>query len=711
MIASASLALGAVMLPGVTRSMSPSLQAGQVAAQDYRAPSDITYTSEVRTEQQQEIAANAVQPVYTPPDTSIARQQLEELRNALDYITSVRNDSYATLNQKLDDIAALENIDLSRSTAFSLLTLSDTRWQIIQQEAIAVLEKVMSNRIRPEDVDLVRKNLSSLVSLTLPEDQVVLVTELVTPFVITNSEYSEALTEAARENARQAVSPITVTYRAGQMIVQTGQLLSEADIEALEHIGVVEPKIQWEEWAAASAIVLLMTAITVLYMFKEPKLAQDLRAISLVLVLFFIFLYSARFIIPAHVVIPYAFPLSAFGLTVAALFGPQLAIIFSLPLAILAAYGLPNTLDLTAYYLLGSFLGILALRRANRLANFFWAGAAFTTAGILVIIAYRLLLPVSDLVGMATLSGASLFNGLVTASLAILLQFFLAQFLGMTTPMQLMDLTRPEHPLLQYILREAPGTYQHSLQVANLAEQAAERVGANPLLTRVGALYHDAGKARYPVFFIENQVPGLPNPHDTLDPETSAQIIIRHVPDGLKLGQKYRLPQRVLDFIAEHHGTMLTRYQYINAVKAAGGDETKVDKEKFRYPGPRPQSRETAILMLADGCEARVRAERPTAEDELLAIVKDVIDNRVAAGQLDDTDLTLNDLDLIQESFTSTLKGIYHPRVKYPQLDQPAKAIADLPAPSEETLPLPSVIEGQEKVEVNVNKPIDTSTT
>jgi len=457
-------------------------------------------------------------------------------------------------------------------------------------------------------------------------------------------------------------------------------------------------------------LVIALLAFVILFLYRKPALTRDLRSLTLTLILFFLFLYIARFVIPAHTVIPYAFPLSAFGLTLAALFGLNMAIIFSVPLAIMTAYGLPNTLDLTLYFLLGCFMAILFLQRASRLANFFWAGAAFTITGILTLLAYRLLLPSTDVVGMATLAGAALFNGLVTASLAILLQFFLAQFLGMTTPMQLMDLTRPDHPLLQYILREAPGTYQHSLQVANLAEQTAEKIGADPLLTRVGALYHDAGKARYPIFFIENQAPGFPNPHDNLDPETSAQIIIRHVEDGLRLGQKYHLPQRVLDFISEHHGTMLTRYQYVRAVKEAGGDESLVDKSKFRYPGPRPQSRETAILMLADGCEARVRAERPTDEAQLREVIKEVIDDRVASGQLDDTELTLHDLKTILDSFTATLKGIYHPRMKYPQLEEATHPEIKLLGPNEETVPLPSSSPHQEESPITPKPSIDTTT-
>jgi putative nucleotidyltransferase with HDIG domain len=264
----------------------------------------------------------------------------------------------------------------------------------------------------------------------------------------------------------------------------------------------------------------------------------------------------------------------------------------------------------------------------------------------------------------------------------------------MTTALQLMEISRPDHPLLQFILRNAPGTYQHSLQVSNLAEQGAEIIGADTLLTRVGAIYHDSGKALNPYFFIENQLPGNSNPHDSLDQVSSAQTIIRHVSDGLELARKHRLPRRIQDFIAEHHGTMKTRYQFSKAVEAAGGDESLVDESQFIYPGPRPRSRETAILMLADGSEARVRAERPADENQLRKVIKSVVENRLSSGQLDETNLTLRDLDELIDSFTTTLRGIYHPRLEYPdtkkESPQKSKEVPTVPIISRQSSDLPA---------------------
>lgn len=666
-----------LILQVIIPASSSSLQAGQVAYQDILAPADITFTSEVRTQQQREAAARAVQPVYTLPDTSIARRQLEQLRTALTFITSVRADAFASTAEKLNDLAALDEIHLQQDTANRILGLSESRWQAVQQEAISVLEQVMRGVIRDDRLEDVRRSIPSLVSLSLTEEQSQIVAELTAAFVAPNSFYSESLTEAARRDAASAVAPVMRTFKSGETVVQRGAIVSELDVEALREMGLSQPVLDWKDLVSVVGLLILSLSFLILYLRRSRALNRDLRGLTLVTVLFLAFLMIGRLVAYGSPSLAYIFPLAAYGMTVAVLFGTQPALISSLPLSILVAFQLPNALELTSFYILTSYFGVMSLGRARRVTAFFMAGAAITASGALVTIIYRLPDASTDWTTLATLSGASFLNGIASAAMGVLLQFFLAQFMGMTTALQLMELSRADHPLLQEMLRNIPGTYQHSLQVANLAEQAAERIGADTLLTRVGAVYHDVGKLSNPQFFIENQLPGSPNPHDSLDPLTSAAIIIRHVTEGVALATKYRLPQRICDFILEHHGTMITRYQYVKAVEAAGGDESRVDVEQFRYPGPRPRSRETAILMLADGCEARVRAERPRNEEEVRALIKSVIEQRMSSGELDDTDLTLRDLEKIQDSFTATLRGIYHPRIEYPRLEKKAQLEAD----------------------------------
>jgi putative nucleotidyltransferase with HDIG domain len=396
-------------------------------------------------------------------------------------------------------------------------------------------------------------------------------------------------------------------------------------------------------------------------------------------VIFLVFLAGARLTIPGRTVLPYAFPLPAVGLLIATLFGVEAGIVFSVALALLAPYALPNTLDLLPFYLITSLTGVLVLGSARRVWSFFRAGAAITGAGIAMLIAFRLPFTEMDAVALLQLTGAAIFIGLASSSAALILQYFLAQSLGLTTALQIIEISRPDFPLLQFFLRTAPGTYQHSLQVANLAEQAAELIGADALLTRVGALFHDVGKSLNPMFFIENQPQGEINTHEDIDPVEAAAAIIAHVTDGVALAHKHKLPRRIDDFILEHHGTMTTRYQYNQALEAAGGDASKVDVEDFRYPGPRPRSRETALLMLADGSEARARAERPQTEEDIRKIVLSTIEAVQKQGQLDHTQLTLRDLSIITDAFVTILRGAYHPRVNYPKEQSAVENAATAP--------------------------------
>ena len=665
----------ALTLPIGLRPTAVQSKIGDVAPRDYQAPKDIEYVSEIRTEEARLAAERAVPPVFTSPDSSIGRQQIERLNTTLQLITSIRDDTVLVYENKIAQLSDLSDVRLRPDVIEYMLGITPARWNIVQQESLRVLEQVMRRAIHDKDAETVKLTVPSLVSLTLNEQQVELVTELVTAYIVPNSLYSEELTIAAKQSARDAVQPVVKTYKAGEMIVPAGEVISLTDMEAFQQLGMIQPGQRVEDTLGAATLIVLCAAFASIYFYRRKRIRvlTDPRSLFVIAIVFIAFLIGARLAIPNRTVVPYLYPLPAAGLLLTTLFGTEIGLIFSLVLAILAAYGLPNTLDLTPYYLLSSLFGLLALGPARRFWAFFRGGFGIATAGIAVIIAYRLPYTTVDLAGFLTLIGAAIFNGLASASVALLLQFVFAQSLGLTTALNLLDISRPDYPLLQYFLRSAPGTYQHSLQVANLAEQAAERSGADPLLTRVGALFHDVGKAVNPAFFIENQIPGSVDKHDNVPPEETSATIIRHITDGIQMARKYHLPRRLEDFILEHHGALITRYQYTQALDAANGDVTKVDIEKFRYPGPRPRSRETALLMLADAVEARARAERPATDDDLRALVRSVIDLVQKHGQMDDTVLTLRDLNLITESFATTLRGQYHPRIQYPNAKLPDK--------------------------------------
>ena len=669
-IISALLAAGIMVIPETAGTEELALEIGDVAQQDILAPFADSFESELLLAKRQQAAADAIEPIYDLPDAAVARAQNDLLRSALSFTTTVRADEEATIEDKLERLGELEGISLTTEDSTAILELSDVSWQRVQQEAVAVLEEVMRSPIREGHLSEARSSIPNYVSLALPEDEVNLVSTIVSAFLTPNSLYNEAATEAEREAARLAEPPVIISYKTNETIVQRGDVITDADLEALQIFGLVHTQVRWQDQLSPVLLVIASIVMIGLYLKYRPDLTRDTLGLALIAILFLLFLLGARLTIPGRTVVPYIYPIAGFSLVVTTLFSSQAAIVAAIPLSILAAYDLPNSLDLTLYYILGSIFGTLVLKSAQRITTYFWAGSAIAAVGSVLILIYRLPEPSMDLIGITTLIGASALNGLASSSLTILLQFFLAPTLGLTTTLQLHEISRPNHPLLQFILRNSPGTYQHSLQIANLSEQAAELIGASALLTRVGALYHDAGKARYPHFFIENQIPGSPNPHDELTPEESAQVIIRHVSDGIDLARKYRLPRRIRDFIAEHHGSTVTHYQFANAIEAAGGDKSKVNEDAFHYPGPTPQSRETALVMLADGCEARTRAERPKTREEQQKLIRSIFDARINAGQLDDTGITMRDLGVIAESFTSTLRGVYHPRIMYPKFDE-----------------------------------------
>ncbi|HSN95543.1 MAG TPA: HDIG domain-containing protein, partial [Anaerolineaceae bacterium] len=374
-----------------------------------------------------------------------------------------------------------------------------------------------------------------------------------------------------------------------------------------------------------------------------------------------------RFLVINRTVVPYLFPIAAFGMTLSILFNFPIAIFLTVVLTVALTFGRDRTLELSLYYLLSSLSGILLISKGRRISSFALAGLGVLAAGVAVLVSLRFGDLNTDTIAYVSLGAAALINGFASGALALLFQFVFSEVLDQPTPLQLMELSRPDHPLLQFILANAPGTYQHSLLVSNLAEQAAEAIRADRLLVRVGTLYHDSGKAMNPIFFIENQGREKIDSHDALPPEEAAATIIKHITDGVALGRKYHLPGRIIDFIREHHGTMMTRYQYAKALEDAGNDPSKVNASLFTYPGPAPRSKETAILMLADGTEARARADSPKTEPEIHALLTKAFDYYKSEGQLDNTDLTLHDLKLIKDSFFQTLVRSYHPRIKYPE--------------------------------------------
>ena len=327
LLITAGASFAAVFYLNLNPAPATDLEAGDVASQDILAPRSITYESQVITEEERQDALQEVSARYTPSDKNIARQQLEQLRLALAYTTSVRADEYAEQEQKLADLAALQEVQISQESALGILSLNDTRWQTIQQEAIIVLEQVMRNTIRDNQVEFYQASTINLVSLALPEDQATIAAELAAAFVAPNSFYSESMTEAAKLIAFESVTPVSVSYIPGETIVRRGEVVTQEEIEALQKFGLAEPDIRWQDYASRGYLVILAASLTIVFLRRKPEISHNTGALFIISLLFIIFLAGGRLMLPIHPLAPYLFPAAAFPLIGAGLVGTETALV------------------------------------------------------------------------------------------------------------------------------------------------------------------------------------------------------------------------------------------------------------------------------------------------------------------------------------------------------------------------------------------------
>jgi len=640
------------------------LDEGDVSDSDIRAPREITYLSQILTEEAEDRAAAAVRDIYDPPDARVARQQLTKARQILDYMDSVRQDSYASPEQQRQWIEAIPDLSLPVATLDQILSLSEENWQAVQAEAMAVVDEAMREEIQESQLDQARRRVSTLVDLKLSEVQAGIVSELAKDLIKPNSFYNAEKTDEAKQLAHESVTPASRTIVEGEIILRAGDIVTSLDVEALSALGLRQAEIEWQGVASNVIFVLLITFVLGLYLARfKPEYWVRWPRLLLLFLLLVLFILTAKLMVADQASRSYLLPTAALSMLLTVLLGPQLAITVTVLFSVVVGFMAGGSLELAVYALVGGLIASLSLRRVERLSAFFWAGVYVALANLVVILSFHLPQQDYDTVQLLTLAGFSLVNGGLSASLTVAGFYLLGTLFDITTSLQLMELARPTHPLLRELLLKAPGTYHHSILVSNMAEEAARRVGADALLARVGAYYHDIGKITRPYFFVDNQMGGV-NVHDRLDARTSAEIIISHVNDGLDLAKRYRLPSRVRDFVSQHQGTALATYFYHKAREIEGNE---VSEEDFRYPGPKPQTKETAIVMLADSCEAAVRAERPDSLDGIEELVRKVIDSKMWDGQLDECDLTLRNLDEIRGGFVKILQGVFHPRVKYPE--------------------------------------------
>lgn len=656
-----------------------SVAVGSPSPRDFTATREQRYTSELRSSAARERAAAAVAPAYRL-DMSLEPLQRQRAADVLANIALLRQ-SPETLDQKRAWITGFAELAGLRSEAVDQLAEADTPdglrpedWDRLAEEVPRVVGQVMRQYIRSEDLTAVRSEIGAVVDPRLDAAAARLAGDLAAAFVVPNRiPDAEAISERQRQ-ARAAAEAVEVVVPAGSTLVRKGDLLTPEAYEALGALGLLPRNLDGQQILSLLLSLAALIAVlgSALHHLNAPLFARP-GALAFIAAADLVFTATGRLVQGLHPLALYAVPASAVAMT--------LAVVFSLGTGFIGAMLLAATIGLlegaglgpALYVLLGGLAGAIIMVRVARLKAFVWAGLILSVLNASLALA-QALASTADGRELAVAAGLGVAQALVATGLAALGILSVGTLFGVATPFHLYELMRPDHPLLRQLQIQAPGTYQHSVVLANLVEAAASSIGADALMVRAGAYFHDVGKTVRPAFFIENQL-GAGNPHDGLEPADSARIIIDHVTDGVALARKHRLPDRLVDFVREHHGDTRVEYFYRRALEA----DPTTDEARFRYPGPRPRSRETAILMLADSAEATVRATEAGDTEAVDAVVAKTIQARLASGQLDDSGLSLGDLQQIRASFVETLRGMYHPRIRYPEGIQPHPEAAAQP--------------------------------
>ena len=654
------------------------LQVGQVARQDVFSPRAIEYDSTVLTEQARQDARKSVDPQYdyTPANgAAIAAAQDRAFQETVAPIDAVFTPSFTAEQRKATLETAIPG--LSDPVRATLVGLDATRWQAVRTEAGRVLDIVMGSEVKDTQVDGIRAGLVGLMDGDLTAAERELAAEIISPLVVANSSFSAERTTQKEDQAAAAVAPVQVILAKDQKIIGSGDVVTPLVAEEIQQLGLDQVKPDLVKLAGWIVLAVLIVTPFLAWIWRfRPRLWHRNNVLLLSALILLVTALALK-LTAGRATLPFFLPTAAAGMLLAILLDAWAAMVMVSLIAILAGAVNGGSLELAAYVLLGGFAGIVTIRRGDRLQVFVQSGVAVAITNIAVVTAFTLL-GNHDVTGMLQLWGASLVAAGGAAVATVGSFAVLGNLFGIVTVFQLLELANPSQALLRRLLVETPGTYHHSLMVGNLAERAAETIGADPLLARVTAYYHDIGKLANPLAFIENQSGG-DNVHDELEPEVSAQILKQHVADGIDLAYRYGLPKTIIAFIPQHHGTALISYFYAKAREQAaapyGGLDTPegrkaadaVDKRRFQHAGPKPQSKEAAILMLADGVEASVRSLDSRDEAAIRAMVSRIIQERVAGGQFDECDLTLRDIERIREAFVSQLLGMYHQRIAYPQ--------------------------------------------
>ena len=566
--------------------------------------------------------------------------------------------------------------ELPDSVLLELLMSTKDELTIARDLSITAINNVMSSRISANDVENAKKRVEEELKYTSLDNSLKnATTQLGRYAVIQNEFYDPEATEEMRKQTVENVESVKILQ--GQIIVEEGQLISRDIHRQLGLVGVLDNERFIQPFVGLAFLIFLLLASLYYYFYnleeKKEMKHTHLMQFSLIFLLSILIMKVISLIdVLEYADLVYIFPAAMGAMLIRILINENLAVLVTIITAICGSIifneGVSGSIHMTVgiYILCSGLAGIMFMSNNHHHSKIFMGGLFVAVVNVIVIFSLAFIRNEQyDFKEIGVTIIIALMSGILSAVLTIgLLPFFEAGF-GILSSMSLIELSNPNHPLLKKILTEAPGTYHHSIMVANLAESACEAIGANGLLARVGCYYHDIGKTIRPKFFIENQM-NMENPHDRLPPEASKNIIMSHVKDGAELLKKHRLPKEIVDIAEQHHGTTLLKFFYYK-VKQSGEDVTE---EEYRYPGPKAQTKESAIVGVADSVEAAVRSMSQPTPEQIEELVRKIISDRLQDNQFNECDLTLKELEKVTNSLCESLKGIFHSRIEYPEMTE-----------------------------------------
>lgn len=641
-----------------------------ISKKDIIAQKTITVVDTKRTEQHRQEVIQNIEPILIPAEDEFIKVNLDTLQTSIKQIRQ-KDVSDATKKDELSLLFDIPSKDRKAYLANYLLVTDEQTLQKIFDKAKIALVKVLNVGITESNYEngKIDKIIQRNIPVNTPRNQITVITSLLKEIITPNLVVDDLATEIAKKNAQNSVKPYEVVFHQGDKIVFEGEPVTKLKKDALREAGYNVLELNFWGIFGIFILVLFSTFIFLQYEKNFEKMFYESHHIMITGFLT-LFLALIAVLIPTGFS-PYILPFPAFIIILAIFTNARIAMFAATLILAILTVGLHYGIEFVASFMIINAVSMISISkiRFSKRFDLIITGFKISLTGLLVVacvyILEKYLIDIDNLLILRDLLLIFL-NGVLSGIIALGTLPILESSFGIITPYGLAELADHNQPLLKRLQFEAPGTYHHSLMVSNLAEAAAEAIGANPILARVGSFYHDIGKLKRPLFFVENQSYfGIENPHTKLNPRLSKMVITAHPKDGVEIAKEYHLPSIIHAFILQHHGEGLASYFYRQAIEEEGIENVK--EEQFRYTGPKPNMKETAILMIADAVESAVRALKTPSNEEIEEIIDKIIKERLSDGQFADCPLTLKDLKVIATTFNRILRGMQHNRIKYQQ--------------------------------------------